>query len=152
MTDIKEINYKGTKIEDIYKAALIGADFICEQNENGITVVNSFNKQLYIKTILLSRFLNVVELPEDRVMSIEQYSKHNFTVDDFKGRGVKRLKADLETFKDMLDAEISNTLACKNDALVRFNEVIAMEMTPEKLDELKNEQTKIMAEINKIGR
>ena len=125
----KEINYRGMDVEEIYKLALIGADFITEKNDNGVTVINALHKQLYIKSVLLSRFLDVVDLPEDRVISLEQYKVNNFTIDDFKGKGIRRLKADYGLFIDMLNDEINNVTNEKNDALNRLNEAL-LEMTP----------------------
>ena len=37
----KKVNYNGTDIEDIYKLALIGADFATEKNENGINFLQN---------------------------------------------------------------------------------------------------------------
>ncbi|MBQ6886245.1 MAG: hypothetical protein IJN54_01870 [Lachnospiraceae bacterium] len=144
-----EINYKGTDLEEIYKLALVGADFVTEKNENGVTVVDSLKKHLYIKTVLLSRFLSVFELQEDRVMSIEQYNKYNFSAEDFKGRGVKRLRLDYAVFVDMLENEINNIVFNRNDAIQRFNETLAIEFTPDKLENLKKQQDELFAQIQK---
>lgn len=147
----KEIDYKGKNIEEIYKLALIGADFITEKNDNGVTVINSLHKQLYISTVLLTRFLDVVELPDNRVLNLEQYNANNYTIDDFKGRGIKRLKADFDLFIEMLNEEISNTINDKNDALNRLNEAMS-EMTPENIENIKKQQDELINELNKLGK
>lgn len=150
MTETKnEINYKGNDIDVIYTHALIGADFATEKNNDGITVVNALRKELFKKTVLLSRLLNVVELPEDKVMSIEQYNIDNCSVDDFKGRGIKRLKADFELFTAMLDTEINNIVNTENDVIRRINDTISTEITPEKIDALKKQQEELIKNINK---
>ena len=148
----KEINYKGMDITEIYKLALIGADFATDKNDKGITTVNSLNKHLYIKTVLVSRFLNILELPNDRVMSLEQYEKCDDSIDNLKGIDVNRLKTDFEIFKDMLNDEINNILACENDAITRFDEEIAISITPEKIKELEKQKDELIAELNKTSK
>lgn len=150
MAKIK-INYNGTELENIYKLALIGANFVTEKSENGVTTINPVKKHLYIKTTLLSRFLKVLELPGDTVMSLEQFNTHNVAIEDFKGKGIDRLKADFEIFTDMLNDEISNLITCNNDIMNRINETIAIEMTPEKLENLTKQQNELMAELNKVS-
>lgn len=142
-----EINYKGTDLEEIYKLALVGADFVTQKNENGVTGVDTLKKHLYMKTVLLSRFLSVLEISEDRVMSIEQYNKHNFLVEDFKGRGIKRLRLDYEVFIDMFENEINNIILNNNDIMQRFNETLAIEFTPDKLENLKKQQDELLVQI-----
>lgn len=143
----KEINYKGTKIEDIYALALIGADFCVEKNDGGIAVVNSLNKELYVKTVLASRLLNIVDLPEDRVMSLENHNKISISIDGLKGRGIKRLKADFSIFNDMLNVEINNLLMAENDCINRINNLVANEITPERIEHLKEQTDSLIAQV-----
>lgn len=142
-----EINYKGTKIEDIYALALIGADFCVEKNDNGIAVVNSLNKELYVKTVLMARLLNIIDLSEDRVMSLEMYKGNAISIDELKGRGIKRLKADFLTFNDMLNTEINNLLMAENDCINRINSMIASEITPEKIEQLKEQTDNLLSQV-----
>ncbi|MBO5007400.1 MAG: hypothetical protein J6D26_01025 [Clostridia bacterium] len=147
------VNYKGIDITEIYKLALIGAEFVTEKNENGIMVVNPLSKELYAKTVLLTRFLKVVDLPQDRVMSLEQYKDNDFTVASFAcGRNTRRLKADYDLFTSMLDDEITNRLACENDAMTRFDEAIAFSITPEKIKGLEKQKDELIAKLNKISK
>ena len=113
--NLKEVNYNGTDIEEIYKLALIGADFATEKNENGVTLVNTLSKELYAKTVLLARFLKVVDLPEDRVLSIEQYKNNICSVEDFSGKNANKLRAEYNLFMSMLDEEINNCITKEND-------------------------------------
>lgn len=149
----KRIDYKGTDITEIYKLALIGAEFITEKNENGIALINSLNKELYTKTVLLARFLNVINIPEDRVINLEQYKDNDFTVASFScGRNTRRFKADYDLFTSMLDDEIANCLAKKNDAITRFDEAIAFSITPEKIKELEKQKDKLITKLNRVGK
>ena len=140
------INYKGTNIEDIYKMALIGAEFATEQTENGTMLVKSLSKELYAKTVLLSRFLNVVDIPDDRVMNLEMYEENNYNIDDFYGKGSKKLKADYSIFADMLNAEINNMVSGNNDIVNRLNQSVDMGITPERFESLKEK----LAELKNI--
>lgn len=146
----KKINYNGTDIEEIYKLALIGADFATGKNENGITVIDSLRKELYARTVLLARFLNIISIPEDRVMSLAQYKEYNYDVDSFGGDGIKRLKADYKVFISMLDDEIRNCFARENDVTNRFKETMAVDMSPEKLESLKTHGENLVSVINSI--
>ena len=149
----KRIDYKGTDITEIYKLALIGADFVTEKNENGIALVNSLNKELYAKTVLLARFLNVINIPEDRVMTLEQYKDNDFTVASFScGRNTRRLKADYDLFTSMLDDEIANCLVRENDVTTRLNETIKADMSPENLELIRNNSNELISQIEKITR
>lgn len=138
----KFINYKGIDIEDIYKLALIGAGFVTAQTENGTMLVKSLSKELYNKTVLLSRFLNVIDIPNDRVMSLEQYKEKDYTINDFYGKGVNKLKAEYSLFTDMLNAEINNIVSSNNDIVNRLEQFATVEATPENfevlMDKLKN--------------
>ena len=144
-----EINYKGRGISDIYTLALIGADFATEKNENGVTVVNSLKKHLYIKTVLLARLLTALDIPEDKVMSIEQYNNNNVAIADLKGNGKNRLKADFDMFVDMIEDEINNVIACNNDIENRINDSIKTNITPEKIEELIKQKDELIKELNK---
>lgn len=146
----KGITYNGTDIVDIYKLALIGADFATDKNDKGITIINSLNKHLYIKTVLVSRFLNILELPNDRVMSLEQYENYDISIDNFKGTNAARLKMDFKIFKNMLNDEINNILACENDAMARFDKTIAISMTPENIKELNKQKDEIIAKLDEF--
>lgn len=147
---MNKINYKGNTLERLYELALIGADFCTEKNDNGITVVNSLHKQLYMKTVLLSRLLNVIEVADNRVMSLEQYNKSKASINNIEGDGKTRLKADYETFKEMLHEEIQNTITVNNDFLNRLNETIATEMTPENFEKLEQQKNELIEQLNKI--
>ena len=146
----KEINYKGTKIEDIYALALIGADFSVDKNDNGMAVVNSLNKELYVKTVLMARLLNIIDLPEDRVISLEAYKGNAMSIDELKGRGIKRLKADFSIFNDMLNAEINNLLMAENDCINRINNMITNEITPEKIEQLKEQTDSLLSQVKEV--
>lgn len=144
-----EINYKGKKLEDIYALALIGANFITEKSDTGVSVVNSLKKQLYIKTVLLTRLLNVFEIPDDKVMSLEQYNDNNLVVTDFKGKGKVRLVSDYNLFIKMLDDEINNIVVCNNDIENRISYSIKTNFTPEKIEELVKQKEELIKELNK---
>lgn len=147
----KRIEYKGTDITEIYKLALIGAEFTTEKNENGITLINSLNKELYSKTVLLARLLNVIDVPEDRVMNLEQYKCIDFAVESFScGKNTKRLRADYELFISMLDDEIKNCLSRENDITVRLNETIKTDMSPENLELIRKNSDELISHIEKI--
>lgn len=146
----KRIDYKGTDITEIYKLALIGAEFVTEKNKNGITLVNSLNKELYMKTVLLARFLNVINIPEDRVMNLEQYKDNDFTVESFGGKDVRKLRADYNMFTSMLDDEIANCLVRENDFTSRLNETIKADMSPENLELIRNNSNELISQIEKI--
>lgn len=147
----KRIDYKGIDITEIYKLALIGADFVTEKNENGIALVNSLNKELYTKTVLLARFLNIINIPEDRVMNLEQYKDNDFTVASFScGRNTRRLKADYDLFTSMLDDEIANCLAKENDVTARLNETIKADMSPENLEIMQKNAKEFTSQLKKI--
>ncbi len=145
-----KINYKGTDVTEIYKLALIGADFATEKNESGITVINSLNKELYAETVLCARFLNIIDIPEDRVMSLDQYRDNYSATERFKGKGIERLKADFDLFASMLDDEIKNCLAIGNDVTNRFNETMAVDMSPEKLEILQKNSKELLTSLKKI--
>lgn len=145
----KKINYKGTDITELYKLALIGANFSTEKNENGVTVINSLNKELYTETVLCARLLNILDIPNDRVMSLEQY-RNSSTISGFNGKGIERLKEDYRLFISMLDDEIKNCLAIGNDVTNRFNETIAVDMSPEKLEILQKNSKELLSNLKKI--
>lgn len=147
---LKKVNYKGTDIEEIYKLALIGAEFATEKNENGVTLVNTLRKELYTKTVLLARFLNIVDLPEDRVMSIEQYKKNNCTVEDFSGRNSNKLRADYALFVSMLDEEIKNCITKENDVTVRIHEMMTVDLSPENLEIIQKNSKELTSQLKKI--
>lgn len=146
----KRIDYKGTDITEIYKLALIGADFATEKNENGIALVNSLNKELYAKTVLLSRFLKVVDLPEDRVMSIEQYKNNACTIEDFSGKNANKLRADYSLFTAMLDEEIKNSVTRENDVTIRIHEMMAVDLSPENLELMQKNTKDFTSQLKKI--
>ncbi len=148
--NLKEVIYKGTDIEDIYKLALIGADFATEKDENGITVVNTLSKELYAKTVLLARFLKVVDLPEDRVMNIEQYKNNFCSVDDYSGKNKKKLKADYVLFTSMLDEEIKNCITKENDVTIRIHEMMAVDLSPENLEVMQKNSKELLSNLKKI--
>lgn len=147
----KKINYKGTDITELYKLALIGANFAAEKNESGITIINSLNKELYSETVLCARLLNILNIPEDRVMSLEQY-RNSSNINIFKGKGIERLKEDYRLFVSMLDDELKNCLAIGNDVTNRFNETMAVDMSPEKLELLQKNSKELLSNLKKITR
>ncbi len=147
----KRIDYKGTDIAEIYKLALIGAEFATEKNENGIALVNSLNKELYKKTVLLARFLNVINIPEDRVMNLDQYKDNDFTVASFScGRMTRRLRADYDLFTSMLNDEIANCLAKENDVTIRINDMMAADLSPENLEIMQKNAKEFTSQLKKI--
>ncbi len=148
--NFKKVNYNGTDIEDIYKLALIGADFSTEKNENGITLVNTLSKELYAKTVLLARFLKSVDLPEDRVMSIEQYKNNACTIEDFSGKNANKLKADYNLFTAMLDEEIKNCITRENDVTIRIHEMMAVDLSPENLEVMQKNTKDFTSQLKKI--
>lgn len=148
--NFKEIDYKGTDIEDIYKLALIGAEFVTEKNENGITLVNTLKKELYTRTVLLARFLNIIDLPEDMVMNIEQYKSNNYTIEDFSGRNATKLITDYNLFTAMFDEEISNCMARENDVTVRMHEMMAVDLSPENLELMQKNTKEFTSQLKKI--
>ena len=148
--NLKEVIYKGTDIEDIYKLALIGADFATEKDENGITLVNTLSKELYAKTVLLARFLKVVDLPEDRVMNIEQYKNNVCSIEDFSGKNANKLRADYNLFVSMLDEEISNCITKENDVTIRIHEMMAVDLSPENLELMQKNSKELLSNLKKI--
>ena len=148
--NLKEVIYNGTEIEDIYKLALIGADFATEKDEDGITLVNTLRKELYAKTVLLARFLKVVDLPEDRVMNIEQYKNNFCSIDDYSGRNKKKLKADYALFTSMLDEEIKNCITKENDVTIRIHEMMAVDLSPENLEIMQKTIKEVTSQLKKI--
>ncbi len=147
----KRIDYKGTDITEIYKLALIGAEFVTEKNENGIALVNSLNKELYTKTVLLARFLKVVDIPEDRVMNLDQYKDNDFTVTSFScGRMTRKLRADYDLFTSMLNDEIRNCLERENDVNIRINEMMAVDLSPENLEIMQKNAKEFTSHLKKI--
>ena len=148
--NLKEVNYKGTDIEEIYKLALIGADFATEKNENGVTLVNTLSKELYAKTVLLARFLKVVDLPENRVLSIEQYKNNICSVEDFSGKNANKLRADYNLFVSMLDEEINNCITKENDVTIRIHEMMAVDLSPENLEIMQKNSKEFTSQLKKI--
>ncbi len=146
----KRIYYKGTDITEIYKLALIGAEFATEKDENGITLVNSLNKELYTKTVLLARFLNVIDLPEDRVMSIEQYKNNGCTIEDFSGKNANKLRANYNLFTAMFDEEIKNYITKENDVTIRMHEMMAVDLSPENLEIMQKNSKEFTSQLKKI--
>ena len=130
--------------------ALIGADFSTEKNENGITLVNTLSKELYAKTVLLARFLKSVDLPEDRVMSIEQYKNNACTIEDFSGKNANKLKADYNLFTAMLDEEIKNCITRENDVTIRIHEMMAVDLSPENLEVMQKNTKDFTSQLKKI--
>lgn len=148
--NFKKVNYNGTDIEDIYKLALIGAEFATEKNENGIALVNTLSKELYAKTVLLSRFLKVVDLPEDRVMNIEQYKNNACTIEDFSGKSANKLRTDYNLFTAMLDEEIRNCITRENDVAIRIHEMMAVDLSPENLEVMQKNTKDFTSQLKKI--
>lgn len=146
----KRIYYRGTDITEIYKLALIGAEFATEKNENGITLVNTLNKELYSKTVLLARLLNVVNVPEDRVMNLEQYKNNACAIEDFSGKNATKLKADYKLFTAMLDEEIKNCITKENDVAIRIHEMMAVDLSPENLEVMQKNTKDFTAQLKKI--
>ncbi len=146
----KRIDYRGTDITEIYKLALIGAEFVTEKNENGITLVNTLHKELYSKTVLLARFLNVVNIPEDKVMNLGYYKNNACSIEDFSGKNATKLKEDYNLFTSMLDDEIANCLAKENDVTARLNETIKADMSPENLEIMQKNAKEFTSQLKKI--
>lgn len=142
------INYKGKTLQELYALSLIGAEFCTEKNEDGITVVDSIKKQLYTKTVLLARLLGTFELPEDTVMSIEQFNNTSDHIPNITGK--IRLKTDYELFIDMLNTEIQNKLGIENDIMKRFNDEIKMSTSPENLERLTAMKDDILNKLDEI--
>ncbi len=148
---MSKINYQGTTLEQLYNLALIGADFCTEKNNCGVSVTNTLKKQLYVKTVLLSRLLNVIDIPEDRVMSIEQYNKNKVSLSNIEGNGKTKLKSDFKIFKDMLNDEIANTNAVNNDVATRLDDIVKEDLKPENLEVLKSRGEELLTTINSIA-
>lgn len=145
----KDINYNGTQLKDLYALAAIGSEFIVEQNEN-VAVINSLKKQLYMKTVLLSRLLNIVAIAEDKVMSLDEYNTYDITTSDLKGKGLKRLMADYAIFVDLLDDEITNLLAIKNDLFNRLDQELKIATTPEALKQLEKQKQEALKMVEDL--
>ncbi len=143
-----DIDYKGKTLQELFALSVIGADFCTEKNEVGITVVDSIKKQLYTKTVLLARLLGVFELPEDMVMSIEQFNTVSDHIPNITGK--RRLETDYKVFITMLDTEIQNKLSVENDIMKRFDEAVKMSTSPENLEELSKIKNEIFEKLNEI--
>ncbi len=145
----KDINYNSTQLEELYTLAIIGSEFIVEQHEN-VAVINSLKKQLYMKTVLLSRLLNIVAIAEDKVMSLDEYNTYDITTNDLKGKGLKRLMADYTAFANMLDDEITNLLAIKNDLFNRLDQELKIATTPEALEQLEKQKQEALKMVEDL--
>lgn len=130
---MEKFDYKKTSIAELYKLSLIGAENCTEKNEDGITVINSLKKQLYIKTVAVGRLLKAVEIKEDEMFSIKEFDDYKISESNV-GTGKNRFIEDVKIFRDMLDDEISNILARDNHIMTYVNEAIKSEVTPENIE------------------
>ncbi len=144
-----KINYKGTSVTELYKLALIGAENCTEKSEDGITVINSIKKQLYIKTVALGRFLNAVEIKEDEMFSIKEFDDCKISESNV-GTGKNRFIEDVKVFKAMLDDEISNILARDNHIMTYVNEAIKSEVTPENIEKLNKSKDELIEKLDEL--
>ena len=144
---MEKFDYKKTSIAELYKLSLIGAENCTEKNEDGITVVNSIKKQLYIKTVAVARFLNAVEIKEDEMFSIKEFDDCKISESNV-GTGKNHFIEDVRVFKAMLDDEIRNVITRENDFMTRINEAIKTEITPENIAKLNESKNELIATIN----
>lgn len=142
-----KINYRATSITELYKLALIGAENCTEKGEDGITVINSLKRQLYIKTVVVSRLLKAVDIKEDEMMSISECDNCKISESNV-GIGKNRFIEDVKVFNAMLNAEIQNIVTRENDFMTRINEVIKAEITPENIAKLNESKDELIAKIN----
>ncbi|MBE6964568.1 MAG: hypothetical protein E7441_00865 [Ruminococcaceae bacterium] len=144
-----KINYKRTSLTELYKLALIGAENCTEKNEDGITVINSLKKQLYIKTVAVGRLLKAVDIKEDEMMSISDFDNCNISESNV-GTGKNRFIEDVRVFKAMLEDEIKNVITRENDIMARINEAIKSEVTPENIEKLNKSKDELIEKLDEM--
>ncbi len=144
-----KINYKGTSLTELIKLSLIGAENCTEKNEDGITVINSLKKQLYIKTVAVGRLLKAVDIKEDEMMSISDFDNCNISESNV-GTGKNRFIEDVKAFKAMLDDEIRNVITRENDIMTRINEAIKTEITPENIAKLNESKDELIEKLDEM--
>ena len=149
MEKANKITYRGTDIRELYKLSLIGAENCTEKNEDGITVINSLKKQLYIKTVAVGRLLKAVDIKEDEMMSISDFDNCNISESNV-GTGKNRFIEDVRVFKTMLDDEISNILARDNHIMTYVNEAIKSEVTPENIEKLNKSKDELIEKLDEM--
>ena len=144
-----KINYKGTSLTELYKLALIGAENCTEKSEDGITVINSLKKQLYIKTVAFGRLLKAVEVKENEMFSIKDFDDCKI-LESNVGTGKNRFIEDVRVFKTMLEDEISNILARDNHIMTYVNEAIKTEVTPENIEKLNKSKDELIEKLDEM--
>ena len=117
-------------------------------------IVNVKSQQINVPVnnfvLTLARFLKVVDLPEDRVMNIEQYKNNFCSVDDYSGKNKKKLKADYALFTSMFDEEIKNCITKENDVTIRIHEMMAVDLSPENLEVMQKNSKELLSNLKKI--
>lgn len=146
---MEKFDYKKTSIAELYKLSLIGAENCTEKNEDGITVINSLKKQLYIKTVAVGRLLKAVEIKEDEMFSIKEFDDYKISESNV-GTGKNRFIEDVKIFRDMLDDEISNILARDNHIMTYVNEAIKSEVTPENIEKLNKSKDELIEKLDEM--
>ena len=101
---------------------------------------NIIGRKLVDVYVLAGFYLHLIDtsgldkLEPEFVFTLDQYDSlsrlEDELADEWEIKGSEIL-ADFSRFKDILDREISNRLAAKNDPLDRLSQAAAMSMTPE---------------------
>ena len=139
-------------LSDAFEAAVTGAAFVVEKEDvEGIAVVNAYKYQLYKYTILAVKMLHLIDLQDNELITEDEYNElvNSDVVHEInRWLGVSRA---YKEFCSMLDIEIKNLLAIKNDLKTRIDEAIELNVTPELLEQAEQKKEDILRILESKG-
>lgn len=156
---------KNTKIPTLqrkYELALTGAQFIVEI-QNDFAIVNSLYKQLYKMTVIAAEYLHLTERNNEVISGNEfddlslsnifgQIKSLTYQTDkDLSGKA-KAILRDYHIFEDMLNTEIENEINRQNDLLSRLDKEVALNATPEMLEQIEQQKQEVFKQIERQKR
>ena len=143
-------------LQDKYKLALIGAGFVVNDDE-GIATANSYYKQLFLYRVLAADLLHIIDLEYNDIISVDEYDNliaSNIIgqlreyQSEYKSDIGNLILSEFKIFKEMLDMEIKNEIAKRNDIVTRLDKSIQINATPELFQAIAENKDEIIKHIN----
>lgn len=149
------INNNVPNLEQKYRMAKLGAAFIVSEIDN-MAEVSSYFKELYIMKVLAVDYLHLIDIDTDEMLTIgefEDLSRSNIFNQLKKAKAPYKyvVLEDFKIFKRMLDTEVQNELARRNDLLIRLEKAVQLSVTPENLGQLAKTKDELLADLKKAN-